>query len=66
VIVSAPTINGYELSEGSRLEDDQVPDCCYDEMTVEPLDEAFTDYRCTTCGTLLTTDANGVVDDISG
>ncbi|MDQ0767159.1 hypothetical protein QFZ22_000791 [Streptomyces canus] len=35
-------------------------------MTVEPLDEGFTDYRCATCGGVLTTDEKSVVFDISG
>ncbi|WP_274912520.1 DciA family protein [Streptomyces sp. WZ-12] len=66
VDMTAPTINGHELSEGDALGHDQVPDCCHDEMTVEPLDEGFTDYRCTTCGGVLTIDEKGIVFDISG
>ncbi|WP_329143515.1 hypothetical protein OIU91_06135 [Streptomyces sp. NBC_01456] len=63
--MSTPTFNGHELGTGDDLGQGRVPDCCYDEMTVEPLDGGFTDYRCTTCGALLTADENGVVFDIS-
>jgi hypothetical protein len=63
--MSNPTTSyGYELTPGDEADRDDIPVCCYDDMSGATTEEGGIDYTCGDCGTVLEIDELGLVADI--
>jgi hypothetical protein len=62
--MSIPTVFGVELSPGTDLGLEDVPDCCGRDMAAEEDDDGGRTYSCEDCGTDLVVTESGMVLEI--